>query len=67
MTYADWSAAGAVLTGTTYHHTSTARGYVSRKVACEIVPYNGKFGRGYAVYTPRWDSSRYCNVAYYVF
>ena len=67
MMYTDWADAETMLHGTTYHHTSTARGYVSRKAACKVVPYNGKFGRGYAVYTPRWDSTKYCNVAYYVF
>lgn len=49
-----------------HHHTSRARRYVSRKSDGVVEPYSGKFGRGYKVYTPAWDSSTYCYVTYYV-
>lgn len=62
----DWNEAEIFLKGTTFHHTATAQGYVSRKLACRVEPYNGKFGNGYAVYTPRRDSTRYCYVSYYI-
>lgn len=48
------------------HHTSRARRYVSRKSDGVAEPYSGKFGRGYKVYTPAWDSTTYCYVTYYV-
>ena len=50
----------------TAHHTARARRYVSRKVDGIAEIYNGKFGAGYKVYTPAWDSSRYCYVTYYI-
>lgn len=50
-----------------YHHTATAKGYVSRKgVDHEALPYVGKFGTGYVVHTPRFDTTRYHYVTYYV-
>lgn len=49
------------------HHTATMRGYVSRKCHDGIKkPYDGKFGRGYIIVRPRWDTTRYCYVSYYV-
>ena len=52
-----------------YHHTATARGYVSRRSGADhpIEPYKGKFGEGYKIYSPRWDTTRFCNVTYYIF
>ena len=47
-------------------HTSRARRYVSRKIEGIAEAYNGKFGKGYKVYTPAWDSTTYCYVTYYV-
>lgn len=49
-------------------HTSRARRYVSRKLLDGIAEeYSGRFGRGYRVYTPAFDSTRYCYVTYFVF
>lgn len=48
-------------------HTSRARRYVSRKNPDGIAEeYNGRFGCGYKIYTPAWDSTTYCFVTYYV-
>ena len=44
MMYTDWADAETMLHGTTYHHTSTARGYVSRKAACKVVPSMASLG-----------------------
>ncbi len=54
--------------GHTLHHTASSRGYVSRKAdsPVEFRTYKGKFGEGYAVYTPRWDTTQFCNVEYWV-
>lgn len=50
-----------------YHHTALFRGYVSRKNAGGIVEkYSGKFGKGYKVLRPNWNSTRYSKVDYFV-
>lgn len=51
------------------HHTSTIAGYVSRRTPSDTVLYDyyvGRFGRGVKVYHPRWDTTSYCYVTYYV-
>lgn len=48
-------------------HTSWHRSYVSRKNPEGItVPYKGKFGKGFALLTPSWQSTQYCYVTYFV-
>ncbi len=50
-----------------YHHAASRRGYVSRKNIKGIAEsYNGRFGKGYLVITPRWDTTQYVTVEYYV-
>lgn len=49
-----------------YHHTSLRRGYESRKSEGHVEPYSGRFGKGYIAVTPRWDSTCYVNVSYYI-
>ncbi len=50
-----------------YHHSATRRGYVSRKVLePEAEPYSGRFGRGYIVRLPRWDTTQYVTVDYFI-
>ena len=51
------------------HHTSYARGYVSRKVDYDdlsVKPYKGRFGTGYTVDLPSYQSTQYCRRQYYV-
>lgn len=51
------------------HHTSYARGYVSRKADyynLPVHPYKGCFGTGYTVDLPSYISTRYCRRQYYV-
>lgn len=49
------------------HHTASRRGYASRKAPeGRVESYSGKFGRGYVRVTPRWDTTRYVTVEYYV-
>lgn len=51
----------------TKHHSARARKYISRRNdACEVEYYEGKFGKGYKLFTPAWDSTQYCWVTYYV-
>lgn len=51
-----------------YHHSSTVRGYVSRKMPCDnfcVEFYTGRFGEGLKVYYPNYTSTRYCKVSYF--
>lgn len=47
-------------------HTSLVREYVSRKTGSVIRPYKGRFGAGFAVLSPNWESSRYSFITYYI-
>lgn len=52
--------------GYTVHHTARKRGYVSRKQPDGIlIPYSGRFGTGYMLLQPAWDSTQYCFCTYY--
>lgn len=47
------------------HHSSLTRGYI--RVGREsVVEYNGRFGKGYKVYSNNSKSSRYCHVTYLI-
>ena len=49
------------------HHGASRRGYESRKVPeGHVEPYSGKFGKGFVHVTPRWDTTQYVNLTYYV-
>jgi hypothetical protein len=48
------------------HHTSSRRGYESRKRNGHCEPYNGRFGKGFIWVSPRYDTSRYVNITYYI-
>jgi len=52
-----------------WHHTSWAKGYLSRKNGGEhkIYSYDGKYGKGYTVEHPSWESTRYHYISYYIF
>ena len=47
--------------------TGSRRGYTSRKGNGYVESYSGKFGTGFALITPRWDTTQYVHVTYYVF
>lgn len=51
------------------HHTSYARGYVSRKADYDdlpVHPYKGRFGSGFIADLPSYESTRYCRRQYYI-
>ena len=48
------------------HHTASRHGYESRKSEGRIEEYNGKFGNGYIHIQPRFDTTRYVYVTYYI-
>ena len=49
-----------------HHHTGSRRGYVSRKGDGIVEPYSGRFGEGYRIISPRWDTTMFVNVEYYI-
>jgi hypothetical protein len=49
-----------------WHHTALFRGYVSRKSSGYIQPYTGKYGTGYKVFKPNYNSTRYSFVEYWI-
>lgn len=49
-----------------WHHTGSRRGYESRKGDGHIEPYKGRFGEGYIIISPRYDTTQYVNVEYYI-
>lgn len=51
------------------HHTGSRRGYVSRKTdPGELLasPYDGRFGKGYTVDAPRFDTTQFVHVEYWI-
>ena len=49
------------------HHTAYFAGYVSRKCPKGIKePYYGKFGKGYTIKKPNWNSSRFSFIEYWI-
>lgn len=49
------------------HHTSLKGGYISRKNKSGIIEeYDGRFGKGFTVSKPNYESSRYYYISYYV-
>lgn len=49
-----------------FHHRAVRRGYVSRKGDAVLKPYKGRFGAGYIMITPRWDTTQYVTYSYYI-
>lgn len=49
-----------------WHHTGSRRGYESRKSDGHIESYKGRFGEGYIIISPRYDTTQYVNVEYYI-
>lgn len=52
------------------HHESTWWGYVSRKLSLDelpVYPYTGRFGKGFKVLLPNWESTSYSRVKYFIY
>lgn len=50
-----------------FHHRAARRGYVSRKTPEGVAKlYKGRYGRGVVILSPRWDTTRYIWVDYYI-
>lgn len=52
------------------HHESTFKGYISRKLSVDelpVLPYKGKFGTGFKVLLPNWESTNYSRVKYFIY
>lgn len=48
------------------HHTSYSKGYISRVATGTLRPYKGRFGEGYTIHTPCWESTNYHYVTYWI-
>ena len=48
------------------HHTAAKKGYISRKSDGIVKEYSGRFGTGYTVERPRWDTTKYIYIDYYI-
>jgi|DEB0MinimDraft_6_1074348.scaffolds.fasta_scaffold21092_2 hypothetical protein len=48
------------------HHTALTRRYISRKTDGLVSAYKGRFGQGYTLEHPNWDSNRYSFISYYI-
>lgn len=70
----DYVAMSKSLEANGYKHVAYAlrQGYVRRNVKgicntpCLVCAYNGKYGTGYTLHSPRYDSTIYHDVVYYV-
>ncbi len=51
--------------GYEYHHTALSRGY-QKKGTLSFEKYNGRFGKGYKVFTHNPNSTQYKIVYYYI-
>ncbi len=49
------------------HHTSWARGYLSRKTDGYIEAYSGKFGKGFKAHKPSFTTTQFHTVTYYIY
>lgn len=49
-----------------YHHIVTMQKYIIRKIEGIVEEYDGRFVVGYKVMRPRWDTTRFCYVDYYI-
>ena len=52
--------------GFRFDHSASERGYISRKIDCNIVPYIGRFGIGVKVIFPRCDTTQYVDIEYHI-
>lgn len=50
----------------TMHHEAAIMGYISRKWDAGICEYSGKFGDGFLLVFPRFDTTRYVRAEYWV-
>lgn len=50
------------------HHTAFKKGYMSRKLEDGIInEYSGRYGKGYTVETPAYNTNQYHYITYYIF
>lgn len=50
-----------------YHHSAMAMGYISvKELYGKLLPYEGRFGKGWAVDRHSSKSNRYCDREYYI-
>jgi hypothetical protein len=51
-----------------FHHEAWCRGYMSRKITEGWTdPYNGRFGQGFTIEKPSWDSTNFHKIQYWIY
>lgn len=55
-----------IVYGLHLHHTAAKAGYISRKLEYTREEYHGKFGDGYILLRPRYETQRYVTCEYWV-
>jgi len=50
-----------------FHHSAYFKGYISRLTNGRIEPYQGRYGSGYKIYKPCWNSTWYSVVEYWIY
>lgn len=55
-----------IVYGLHLHHKSAKAGYISRKLQYVREEYHGRFGDGYILLRPRYDTQRYVTCEYWV-
>ena len=48
------------------HHTALTAGYVRKASSGIVLPYDGRFGKGFKLLTHNPNSTRYCWVTYLI-
>lgn len=66
MTNAEIKTINEIESTMTLHHTASRRGYVSRRTEGKVERYEGRFGKGYIISLPRWDTTQYVTIKYYI-
>lgn len=49
------------------YHTASRLGYVSRRSNGKVEAYKGRYGEGFIHITPRWDTTQYVYITYYIY
>lgn len=49
------------------HHEAWAKGYISRRSEGYVERYSGKFGKGFTIHRPSWQTTNYHNIEYWIF
>ena len=64
--YLDLTESLKKVSGLHLHHVAAKGGYISRKLDYVAEEYHGRFGEGFIILRPRWDTTRFVWCEYWV-